>query len=234
MARTVFSGPVLSGTQRFGPLRAMGYTALNQNAQVVLTNTTTGTATYGGISGRFVNSNTIPNLPATLYVPQAGAVAAAGPTVQAVPADTASNIYRGVVFYLPASSKIINVDIYCTVVPTVAVGTILGINAYVSNNYTAAAGTPTYAATGTISAVGKQALSTLTATQINNQQSTTSDVQVTPANREFVSQVVCTVAIVGDADMTTISAGGFVFNITYVQLDGNIGTLTTYPYGNMD
>jgi len=32
MARSTFSGPVISGDQRFGPLRNIGYTVLEQDA----------------------------------------------------------------------------------------------------------------------------------------------------------------------------------------------------------
>ena len=48
-----------------------------------------------------------------------------------------------------------------------------------------------------------------------------------------MSQVVFTIALVGTT-MTTVSAGTFYFTLRYTQLDGSIGTTTTYPYGNFD
>ena len=61
MARSTFEGPVLSGDNRFGPLRNVGYMQLVQDANIILTNTTVNTAGYGGASGQFVNGNGIPN-----------------------------------------------------------------------------------------------------------------------------------------------------------------------------
>jgi len=34
--------------------------------------------------------------------------------------------------------------------------------------------------------------------------------------------------------MTTLSAGQIYVALRYVQSDGNIGTTTAYPYGNLD
>ena len=50
---------------------------------------------------------------------------------------------------------------------------------------------------------------------------------------QALSQVVFTVAYVGTS-MTTISAGTYNFAVAYIQRDGNIGTTTAYPYGNLD
>ena len=66
MARATFEGPILAGDSRFGPLRNVGYADLVQSTSIVLTNTTNGTAGYGGLSGQFVNGNTIPNVNATV------------------------------------------------------------------------------------------------------------------------------------------------------------------------
>jgi hypothetical protein len=105
---------------------------------------------------------------------------------------------------------------------------------YVSNNYTVAAGTPTYFSTGAISAVGRQALSTFTATQINNQSSTSTDI-LQANGQPNLSQVVITLAIVGTSlDTRTALTGAFSFFVRYLQNDPNIGNTTTYPYGNFD
>jgi hypothetical protein len=105
---------------------------------------------------------------------------------------------------------------------------------YVSNSFTAAGGTPTYFATGAISAVGRQALSTFTATQINNQSNTSTDI-IQPNGQPNLSQVVITLAIVGTGlDTRTSLTGAFSFFVRYIQNDGSIGTTTVYPYGNLD
>ena len=62
MGRSTFEGPILSGDNRFGALRDVGYVRLSQTGQLLLTNTTVGTAGYSGGSGQFVWSNNIPNL----------------------------------------------------------------------------------------------------------------------------------------------------------------------------
>ena len=59
MARTTFEGPILSGDNRFGPIRDVGYTDLVQTAYLDFSNTTSGTTGYSGGSGVFINSNTI-------------------------------------------------------------------------------------------------------------------------------------------------------------------------------
>ena len=48
MARSTFSGPILSGANRFGPLRDVGYTDLTQTAFLDFSVTTPNTANYGG------------------------------------------------------------------------------------------------------------------------------------------------------------------------------------------
>ena len=97
MARSTFEGPILSGDNRFGPLRNVGYSQLVQNVDLDISNSVVGTSTYSGSSGQFVSSNNIPNLNGTVYVPSATAT----PVAQTIPADTTTNIYRGAVFYLP-------------------------------------------------------------------------------------------------------------------------------------
>ena len=69
MARATFDGPILSGTQRFGNFRNVGYADLAQSATLNIANTTANTAGYGGASGVFVDSNGIPNGSQTVYTP---------------------------------------------------------------------------------------------------------------------------------------------------------------------
>ena len=237
MARATFDGPILAGDYRFGPLRNVGYADMVQEADMDLTVTTNGSANYGGASTQFVNCNQIPNLNAVVYNPSSTTYPA---VAQAIPADTATNIYRGAVMYVPYGSAINDIFIDIGVVPAVAAGTLTSATVYVSNNYTAAAGTATYANTAVLTspAVGRQSLATFTATQLANQAGTSRDILYTPSassgpNSTSMSQVVFTIALVGTS-MTTISGGLFYFTLRYTQLDGNIGTTTTYPYGNFD
>ena len=237
MARATFEGPILSGDSRFGPLRNVGYTDLVQAADLDFTVTANGSVNYSGASGQFVNANGVPNTNAIVYQPSSSVY----PSVaQTIPADSATNIYRGAVMYLPYGSAINDVFIDIGVVPAVAAGTLTSTTIYVSNNYTAAAGTATYANTAVLTspAVGRQSIATFTTTQLVNQASTTADIltsnpQGTGPNASQASQVVFTIALVGTS-MTTLSAGKFYFTLRYTQLDGSIGTSTTYPYGNFD
>jgi len=234
MARSTFEGPVLSGDVRFGPLRNVGYSQLVQNVDVNIANSTLGSSTYGGASGQFVASNGIPNVNGTVFVPSATAT----PTVQTIPADTATNIYRGAVFYLPTGSDLDDIffDIATAFSVTGGTAALTSVQFLASNNYTAAAGTAAYFQTAAITsnAVGRQALSTFTATQITNQSATSTDIYQ-GGNQPNLSQVVVTIALVGTALLTATSIAGQV-NVTlrYTQPDNNIGTLTTYPYGNFD
>jgi hypothetical protein len=232
MARSTFEGPVLSGDNRFGPLRNVGYMMMAQHIDINLANTTANTAGFGGSSGVFVNGNGIPNTAATVYTPGTSFPA----VVQTIPADTATNVYRGVVCYLPTNCDLDGVNVDCQTVVAVAGGSasLTSATVYVSNNYTAAAGTPTYFSTGAISAVGRQALSTFTATQITNQSSTSTDI-IQNNGQPNLSQVVITLAIVGtNLDTRTSLTGAFSFFVRYIQKDGNIGTTTAYPFGNLD
>jgi hypothetical protein len=232
MARSTFDGPVLAGDNRFGPFRNVGYMMMAQHVDIDLSNTTSGSSTYSGGSGIFVNGNGIPNLAATVYTPSTSYP----PSAQTIPADTATNVYRGVVMYLPTGCDFDGVNIDCQAVVAVAGGTasLTSATVYVSNNYTAAAGTAAYFNTGAISAVGRQALSTFTATQIGNQTSTSTDI-IQTNGQPNLSQVVFTLAIVGtNLDTRTSLTGKFSFFARYIQSDPNIGTTTTYPYGNLD
>ena len=231
MARSTFEGPILAGDNRFGALRDVGYARLTQSAGLVLTNTTANTANYGGASQQFVSSNGIPNGNGVVYTPSSSTY----PSVAAsIPADSATNIYRGYVAYLPVNSRITTIDIDFGVVPTVAAGTLTSVQVLVSNGYTAAAGTAAYANTAVLTspAVGRQTLAAFTGTQLANQQATSTDI-LQPQQPAQLSQVVFTIALVGTS-MTTVSAGTFYFTISYTQADGQIGSTTAYPYGNFD
>ena len=238
MARATFEGPILAGDSRFGPLRNVGYADLVQAADLDLTVTTNGAANYGGASGQFVNANGIPNTNAVVYTPSSSTYPSVAATI---PADTATNIYRGAVAYLPYGSSINDIFIDIGVVPAVTSGTLTSTTVYVSNSFTAAAGTAAYANTAVLTspAVGRQALATFTATQLANQASTPVDILVSPTsgtnpNASKMSQVVFTIAIVGTSLTAPITGGKFYFTIRYTQLDGSIGSTTAYPYGNFD
>jgi hypothetical protein len=239
MSRATFEGPILSGDRRFGSLRNVGYSQLVQNVDLDFSNVTTGTSTYAGTSGNFVTSNTIPNVNGVVYQPSSSVYPS---VVQTIPADTNTNIYRGAVLYVPAGCDLDNIYVDVAALYAVTGGTaaVTSQTVYVSNNYTAAAGTAAYFATGAISAVGRQALATFTGTQINNQTATTTDILVpngagTGPTASQLSQVVITVAIVGTALLSaTATTGRYNFTLQYTQPDPSIGTTTTYPYGNFD
>jgi hypothetical protein len=229
MARSTFDGPILSGTQRFGNFRNVGYASLVQSAALNIANTTANTAGFGGSSGVFVDSNGIPNSTTTVYTPSSS------PTLVAtsIPADTAT-VYRGYVAYLPAGSRINDILVDIGVVTTFTSGSLTSVQINVSNNYVAAAGTCTYAQTAVLTspAVGRQSFNAFTATQLANQQSTSTD--IVQANGEpNLSQVVFTVASINGTNVA-ITGGTYYFTIRYTQPDGNIGTTTTYPFGNFD
>lgn len=226
MGRSTFEGPVLVGDNRFGPLRNVGYAELVQGISMVLNNTSPNTAGYGGSAGVFVDSNGIPNSNATIYTPGTTTYAVAtAPT-----ADSATLIYRGCVFYVPVGADLHDVLIDMQALPTTAAGTVSSVTAYVSNKFETSAGN--YFQTGALTVVGRGALATFTAAQMGNQQATSADI-IQPNGQPNVSQVVVTLAIAGTS-MTTLSAGTFNITLRYGTPDTNIGTATTYPYGNFD
>ena len=236
MARSTFSGPILSGTVRQNALRNVGGSNLVQTAVIDLSVTGAQTANYAGASGVFVASNYTSgtngqNLAATVYTPSSSTYPSA---VQTIPVDTATNIYRGVVMYVPTGSIITQINVGCGVVPAVAGGTavLTTLTPYISNNYTVAAGTPTYADTAAVTAVGWQALATATATNLTNLNSTSTD--ILQASAPNLSQVVFTLALVGTTLTTATSlAGLFYLQLEYIQTDSNLGNQTTYPYLNV-
>ena len=111
-------------------------------------------------------------------------------------------------------------------------GTIGTITVKVGNAFN----TTTYASVTAVSAVGRQSLATFTDAQFTAQASTTSDIQnpAFGATPNFFSQLVFTVTVPYTVSASTLSAGKFYFTVRYTQADGNIGNLTTYPYGNFD
>jgi hypothetical protein len=229
MARSTFEGPILSGTQRFGAFRNVGYASLVQSATLNIANTTANTAGFGGSSGIFVDSNNIPNGTTTVYTPSTSTTY----TATSIPADSAT-VYRGFVAYLPAGSRINDIFVDIGVITTFTSGSLTSVQVLVSNDYTAAAGTATYAQTAVLTspAVGRQSLAAFTATQLANQQATSTDIIQTNGEPNL-SQVVFTVASINGTNVA-ITGGTYYFTIRYTQPDGNIGTTTTYPYGNFD
>jgi hypothetical protein len=229
MARSTFEGPILSGTQRFGAFRNVGYASLVQSATLNIANTTANTAGFGGSSGIFVDSNGIPNSVTTVYTPSTSTTY----TATSIPADSAT-VYRGFVAYLPAGSRINDIFVDIGVITTFTSGSLTSVQVLVSNDYTAAAGTATYAQTAVLTspAVGRQSFAAFSATQLANQQSTSTDI-IQINGEPPLSQVVFTVASINGTNVA-ITGGTYYFTIRYTQPDGNIGTTTTYPYGNFD
>ena len=222
MARSTFEGPILSGDVRFGPQRNVGYTILGQSAQLTLTNTSANTANYGGASGQFVASNGIANSNGTVFTPGTN-------TAATITADSATALYRGVVFYVPVGSTIKNIFIDTIVVPTNA-GAAITVTPYISNTFATSAGTIATAAA--LSAVGRTT-ATYTAAQAAVAYSTTNDVPGVNGNANL-SQVVVTIAMTAAGSLTTVNAGQLIVSIEYTQADSNIGSTTAYPYGNLD
>ena len=235
MARATFEGPVLAGDNRFGPLRNVGSARLSQNTVVDYSVTTgNGTSYYPGAAQQFVNGNQLSsdaNVNATVYTPSSSAYPSVAATI---PADSGTNIYRGAVAYLPAGSQIESIVVDYLTAITVGNASLSAVNVYVSNGYTAAAGTPAYATialgTTTVGTVGRQT-TTYSAANLANMTSTSTDILQSGA--PSLSQVVFTLSIVG-VTLTTLTAGKFNFDINYVQADGTLGTKTVYPFGNAD
>ena len=234
MARSTFSGPILSGSNRFGVQRDVGYTLLSQNCILDFSVTTNGTANYGGASGQFVTSNNVPNNNVTIYVPQSGVPQT--PTVSAPTADASGTNYRGCVFYLPVGCAIQDIFVDQIVQPTDGTNAVTAIQPYISNNFATATGVYATSASITGGTIGRTA-ATFTAAQYAAALSTTADVQnvnwpniVEPA---FFSQLVVTLKMTV-ASLGSVNAGKFAVTVRYVQPDTNLGNSTTYPYGNED
>ena len=249
MARSTFEGPILQGNNRFGPLRNVGYVESVQSLYLDLTNTTVATAGYSGGSTQFVCSNGVPNTNATIYTAGAGTTY---PPVAVTPtADGGTYIYRGGVIYVPYGSIIRDVIIDVVAVQTLTTGTVTGMQVLVSNGFTAYNGTAKYASSGSTSATytaGRQIALTsskqdlYSATQLANLLAGTTGDIANPAgantdlNGNQLSQVVVTIATtVSGADAAApFTAGKYNVIVRYTQPDPNIGSNTTYPYGNFD
>ena len=237
MARSTFEGPVLAGDNRFGPLRNVGYARLQQDCYVDYSNTTPNTAGYSGGSGIFVDSNGVPNTAATVYTAAGGAT---NPPVVVTPtADTTSAIYRGVVFYVPTGCTIDSITVDYILALTVTSGTTAAFTSVAwlfSNGFVTSS--PTYATatlgTTTVGTAGRIS-TTYSAANLAAMLATTSDISTGTSSPSNLSQIVGTLAIAGGAGTHTgLTAGKFNIRISYIQNDGNIGTSTTYPYGNFD
>jgi len=236
MARTVLEGPILSGDNRFGPVRDVGYTDLVQTALLDFSVTSAGT-NYGGGSGVFVASNNIPNSAATIYTPQSGVYSTNGPTKASAPtADATTLVYRGVVFYLPYSCNITDVILDIGTIPKDSAGTPLAVTAiqpYVSNNF--ATSTGVYATFANISSPAAQRYTaTYVGSQLTNSNATLQDFQNLQPGQQpsWFSQVVVTLGMTTSA--AGLSSGQVEVTLRYNQNDMNIGNTTTYPYGNFD
>jgi hypothetical protein len=247
MARSTFEGPILSGDNRFGPLRNVGYTSLVQDCSLVLTNTSNGTAGYAGGSGQFVNGNGIPNVNATVYTPSSSVFPPAAATITADSVSTTTGtLYRGCVFYLPYGSTINDILIDTNVLIALDSGstTVSTVTAKIGNAFN----TTTY---GNITSVnGSAARNTVaqTGAQLLACNSTTGDITNPPSQygggggtspySSLLSQVVVTFTIPytgGTSGVLAVLTGGTLnVAIRYTQLDANIGNTTTYPYGNFD
>jgi len=236
MGRSTFEGPILSGDNRFGPVRDVGYTDLVQTALLDFSVTSAGT-NYGGGSGVFVASNNIPNSAATIYTPQSGVYSTNGPTKASAPtADATTLVYRGVVFYLPYSCNITDVILDIGTIPKDSAGTPLAVTAiqpYVSNNF--ATSTGVYATFANISSPAAQRYTaTYVGSQLTNSNATLQDFQNLQPGQQpsWFSQVVVTLGMTTSA--AGLSSGQVEITLRYNQNDMNIGTSTTYPYGNFD
>jgi hypothetical protein len=235
MARSTFSGPILSGTQRFGAQRNVGYALLSQQVVLDFSNSTAQTANFGGSSGTFVDANGIPNDVTTIWTPQNGVYSNSGPTVASAPtADATGTNYRGCSFLLPEKSTIQTIFVDQIVQPTDGTNAVTAIQPYVSNTFATSAGV--YATFGSITGgtIGRTAC-TFTATQYNNSLVTLQDVQNIQPGQEpaWITQVVVTLKMTV-ASLTSVNAGKIAVTIQYTQNDLNIGNATTYPYGNFD
>jgi hypothetical protein len=230
MARSTFSGPILSGNSRFGSIRDVGYTELVQSVQLNFANTGgAGTAGYPGGSGNFVTGNQIPNVNSPVYVNNATAYP---PTIATITADAATTVYRGAVMYLPPSSQITDILVEVgtavgTSGSTLTAATVNIGNAFNGTQYGTASLT---VATNAISS-GTYAVSTTP----DNLWATTADFTnpmglVEPGQ---FSQVVFSLVLTGTGTPAP-NAGTMYFTLRYKQFDANIGNQTTYPYGNFD
>jgi hypothetical protein len=233
MGRSTFEGPVLSGDNRFGPQRDIGYVDLVQAAFLDFSVTAPNTANYGGSNQVFVSSNNIPNSSATIWTPQSGAYSASGPSVATSPtADVSGTIYRGASFLLPQGSNITDIIVDIGTVPQSGTVVAAAIQAYASNQFATTTGVY-----GTFSSLSTATRGTATfvGTQLANANSTLQDVQnIQPGQQPtWFSQLVVTLKFTATG-LTALTTGQVEITVRYNQSDLNIGNGTTYPYGNFD
>jgi hypothetical protein len=233
MARSTFEGPILSGDNRFGPQRDVGYAELIQQAFLDFSNTTSGTIDYSGGSGVFVTSNNIPNTAATIWTPQGGSYSTSGPTAASAPtADATGTVYRGAVFLIPQGSNITDIYVDVGAMPSDGTHTVTSIQPYISNNFATTTGV--YGSMSAITSAGR-GTAVFTGTPLFNTNGTLQDVQnIQPGNQpSWFSQVVVTLKLTVAA-LTAPTSGQINITLRYAQQDLNIGNGTTYPYGNFD
>jgi hypothetical protein len=233
MGRSTFEGPVLSGDQRFGAQRDVGYVVLAQSAFLDFSITTANTADYGGGNQIFVNANNIPNNVATIWNPQAGVYSTTGPTVASAPtADASGTIYRGATFLIPQGSNITDVIVDVGLLPTDGTVTANSIQPYVSNKFATASGV--YATMAAITSATR-GTATFVGSQMVNANGTLQDIQnIQPGQQPtWFSQVVVTLKIT-NTSLVAPTSGQINITLKYTQQDLNIGNATTYPYGNFD
>jgi hypothetical protein len=233
MGRSTFEGPVISGDNRFGPQRDVGYADLVQSALLDFAVTTANTANYGGGNQVFVSSNNIPNNAATIWNPQSGAYSTNGPTVATAPtADTSGTIYRGVSFLIPQGSNITDIIVDVGTLPTDGTVTANSIQPYVSNKFATATGV--YATMAAITSATR-GTATFVGAQLAYSGATLQDVQnIQPGQQPtWFSQVVVTLKIT-NTSLVAPTSGQIEVTLRYNQTDQNIGNATTYPYGNFD
>jgi hypothetical protein len=239
MARSTFEGPILSGNNRFGAIRNVGYADLVQETSIVLTNVTNATAGYGGVSGQFVSSNGIPNTNATVYTPSSTVSPPAAATITADSVSTTTGtLYRGVVFYLPYGSSLQDFLLDTNVAITLDNGTVGTVTAKIGKTFDST----TYGSVTSMNAATGRNTIVQTGAQLLAGNSTSGDItqpsQGSGAYAGLASQVVVTLTIPYTAGVSSvlsvITAGTFTFAVRYTQLDANIGNTTTYPYGNFD
>jgi hypothetical protein len=230
MARSTFTGPILSGDSRFGFIRDVGYTELVQNVQLNFANTGgNGTAGYPGGSGQFINGNLIPNVNSVVYTPSATAYP---PSAATITADASTTVYRGAVAYLPIGSTITDLLIEVGTAVSTSGTTLTAAAVDIGNQFT---GTQYGSSTLTVATNAITAGTYTVTTTADNLWATTADFTNPMGVTEpaTFSQVVFTLVLTGTGTPAP-NAGTIYFTVRYKQLDGSIGTTTAYPYGNFD
>jgi hypothetical protein len=238
MGRATFEGPILSGDNRFGPLRNIGYTDLVQQCDFSFANTVVGTSGYAGNSGQFVNGNQIPNVNAVVYSPSSTVY----PPVAVTPtADAATTVYRGAVMYLPYGTQINDMFVDIGTAITVTSGALTGAVVNIGNQFNGTQYGSITLTVATNAITAGRYTPTFTGAQLTAMQASTGDITNPPSQygggggtspyNSLVSQVVFTLVLTGTGTPAPNAGTMFTF-LRYAQLDPAIGNQTTYPYGN--